>query len=106
MPDPGQRPKSSIPRGDTVRTDFDWSEVRPTTAIVETVADITGRDVLRMEPLHDVIQTDALDAVFRPTDGTARDNAETSVTVQYLDFAVTVRGDGAVVVRPAETLTS
>jgi hypothetical protein len=89
-----------------VRRVYDWSRVSPTTAVAETVAVAADRDVLAMEPLAGSVRVDALDDLFR-ADGSsdATFSVDTQLTVSYLGYRVTVRGDGMVVARPSEPST-
>lgn len=68
-------------------TDFD----RPSTAVVEAVAEATGRDVTAIEPLQYSIDTDALDALVtaseQPGDGVV-------VSFEYEGVGVRLNGDG------------
>lgn len=95
-------PKGMGTNGAVVRESYDWSRVRPTTAVVETVAAFADRDALGMEPLNESVPTDPLDALFRDADGTPREAPGTTVTLTYLGYDVTVGGDGLVTARPAE----
>lgn len=91
---------------ETIRREYDWSQVSPTTAVVEAVAAATGRDILAMEPLAESVHVDALDDLFR-TGGTCdrAASADTRLTVSYLDYRVTVHGDGVIIARPSEPRT-
>jgi hypothetical protein len=67
--------------------------------VVSEVADALGKDEMRVEPLNDVVDPDALDALFDVRmNGERRDDGG---RVQFrLDGCdVTVYGDGQVVVR-------
>lgn len=86
---------------ETIRREYDWSRVSPTTAVVEVVATAADRDVLAMEPLAERVRVDALDDLFRTGESSAAPTAvDTQLTVSYLGYRVTVHGDGLVVVRP------
>lgn len=97
---PDDEGASSDARG-PIRAEFDWSDVLPSTAVVETVAIATDREPMALGPLYDAIDPDALDTLVRsggtdPTDGIA------SVTFALDGHEVTVRRDGTVVVIPVE----
>lgn len=70
----------------------------PSVAVVEQIAAAEGVDPVDLDvSLYDVLDPDALDALFRPaTDG---DAATTRVTFPVADYQVTVTGDREVVVR-------
>lgn len=93
--EPGQRTDGS----NAIRTEFDWSVVPPSTAIVETVAARSGREPTTMNPIYDTVDTDAIDALIRSAERGAS-KEETSISFEFADHDVTVRSDGSVVVRP------
>lgn len=73
----------------------DWREHdSPCTAIVEVVAEATGREPTDLPPLYESIETDALDALV----STSTD-ASTRVTFDYAGVEVTVRSNGEFEVR-------
>lgn len=78
---------------DLVRERFDWSTVSPSTAVVETVASVAGRDPDEIEPLYESIDPEAMNALLART-------TETSVLVTLtLDaYEIVVRSKGDVVV--------
>lgn len=72
----------------------------PSEKVVEAVADLEGREPLRLEPpLFRVIDPDALDALFQPTTSGRRTGG--SVTFSYDGCEVTVGDDDLVRVRPS-----
>lgn len=78
----------------------------PSEAVVEAVAEVPGTaasgadDPTALPPLYDVVDTDALNALFeRAWDS---DVAGVSVTFRYADCIVTVEGTGGVGVRKIE----
>ena len=78
----------------TVR--YEWESMPPATAAVEAVADATGREPTKLEPLVRAVDPDALNALF---DGRAPAQGETAVSFGYAGCDVTVRGTGTIVVR-------
>lgn len=59
------------------------------TGIVETVAEAVGVDPTGLRtPLYEVLDPDALDALFRTADG--------AVTFEYLDYEVTAHATGEI----------
>jgi hypothetical protein len=77
-------------RATEVVREFDWHQVQPTTAIVETIAAATARDELDLEPL------------FRPGRHAESDRV-LEVTVNYSGYRVTVKGDGTVHARRVQS---
>lgn len=75
------------------------SSSSPVTTVVELVADREGTDPMELRPpLYDVIDPEALNALFAPTSrGRLRESGQ--VSFEYLGYDVTVRGDGDVSVR-------
>lgn len=98
MAEPGIRTEETS-GAEPVRADFDFSQVSPTTAIVETVATATGQDVLAMEPLAESVPTDPLDDLFRPDRNGSLDS-DAQLTVTYSGYRVTIDSGGTVVARP------
>jgi len=74
----------------TTWIDYDY----PSTAVVDAVAEATGRDQMDLERLQAYVDGDALDALL--TEGTASD---VSVTFTYGDVEVRVTARGDVDVR-------
>lgn len=64
------------------------------TAVVSAVADAKGVDPLELDPLYDVVDADALDAIFGPTEGEAARAA--TLTFRMAGCRVVVRGTGEV----------
>lgn len=86
------------PRTETYRTEYDWSRVSPSTAVLELVASISDEDPVDLEPLYDYVDPDALDALFDPDRG----GPASSVTFEFDVDTVTVHGDGTVAVHRRE----
>ncbi len=81
----------------TATRDPDESAVR---TVVEAVAEATGDDPLSMQPLYDVVDTEALDTVFEPSGGRAGPSGRVSFRFNGCD--VTVHADGRTVVSPVD----
>lgn len=64
---------------------------RPSTSVVGAVAEAKGVAAVDLSPLHDVVDPDALDALFD-------DRFGGTVTLRYEDRRVTVYADGEVAV--------
>lgn len=72
-------------------------------AVVEAVAEVKGVDMLDVGPLHDVVDMDALDAIFSRDNGATRRDLQ--VTFPLDGTEVTVYETGEVVVRPGDEAT-
>jgi len=70
------------------------SDTEPTTAIVETVATATDRDPLTLPPLHEFVDTDALNTLLASAHG----DEQLRVQFSYEGVTVTVSGDGSITV--------
>lgn len=92
----GRVKHDSSDEGDSVRVQCDWADVAPSTAVVEAVADVVGREPETLPTLYDVVETDGLDELLRSGDP---ELDGPSVTFWYADTLVTVYSDGVVVVR-------
>lgn len=75
---------------------YEWESMPPATAVVEAVADATGRGQTELEPLARAVDPDALNALF---DRGARDRDDTAVSFVYAGCGVTVQGTGTIAVR-------
>lgn len=73
-------------------------EESPVNTVVTTVAEVTKRSPLELEPLCEVIDPDALNELF----GGSRDGSSSlSVTFEYCGQAVTLTADRVRVASPA-----
>lgn len=70
-----------------VHTDTWTGYDHPSTAIVESVANATGRDVDRLPRLHDYVDGDAIDALLA--------GAEDSVSISFVYDGSRVHVDGS-----------
>lgn len=72
----------------------EWGAERPPSeAVVDAIAAATGRDPLQIEPLHNHVETDALNALLTPK--TASDDS-VQVTFSYEDLGVLVDSRGTI----------
>lgn len=73
---------------------YDWEDVTPSVAIVETVSVAADVDPIDLPTLNDVIDTDALDMIC------VNETRETELTLSfvYAGHEVTLLGDGTVIV--------
>lgn len=84
---------------ETIRAEFDWADVDPSTAVVETVATAADRDPMELEPLYNTVDTDALDNLLRS--GNSADGT-TTVSFTFEGHGVTAQREGSIIVRPIE----
>lgn len=99
-----ERPGEDGPTAETggsIRAEFDWSVVPPSTAVVETVAIAADREPTALEPLYDTVDPDALDTLFSSM-GTKTTDGDATVRFALDGYEVTVERHGTVVVRPDE----
>jgi len=102
MTDRSDEPEIASGNDRVVRAGYDWAAIPASTAVVETVADARDREPTGLDPLYQVVDTDALDALVRSS-GDGPVAGGTTVTFEVADTSVTVHGDGAVVVRPVDS---
>jgi hypothetical protein len=89
--------EDSFGRGEAHSRTFEWrTETSAAMAVVESVAAVTNQDPTEMVPLNDVVNTDALNNLFTPTDDNSR--ARGYVQFEYERCQVRVRADGTVLV--------
>jgi hypothetical protein len=96
MPDNDTLPDATNYRtsGPAVSRQFDFDETPPSEAVVRAVSAVTDSEPTSLEPLYETVDPEALDRLLRS--GTAG----MELTVRYLDFHVTLGGDGTVAVYP------
>ena len=71
-------------------------EKDPTFAVLEAVSSATGTDELELPPLYDVVDPDALDALFDGADPSPSDAL--SVSFSYAGFDVEIESGPAITV--------
>lgn len=81
-----------------VHAEYDWEEISPSLATIETVADAADCTQTALDPLYDSIDPDALNTLVRSTE-----RQDTTVSFFFDGYDVTVHSSGLVVVRPATT---
>ena len=100
-PGPPDRPDTPSGTDDAIRAEYDWTATTPSTAVIEKFAIASDREPTGIEPLYEVIDSDALNALVR-SNGTDSVGGGTTVSFEFAGQSVTVHGGGAVVVRPVE----
>jgi hypothetical protein len=83
------------------RQRFDWTETKPSAAVIEMVATALEVAPTEVEPLYNAVDPDALDRVVVDPVGD-RDTTAVEVSFTFADREVTVKGAGAVVVEPVD----
>lgn len=78
------------------RAEYEWAEVGPSTAVLETIAAALDRDPLALDPLYEYVDLDALDLLVR----SASPDEPTAVSFRFQSHRVRVDSTGKVVVRP------
>jgi hypothetical protein len=91
---------SDIAPGRT-RRHFDWTERKPSAAVVDVVATAVGAAPTEIEPLYNAVDPDALDRMVVDPVGD-RDTAAVEVSFTFADRKVIVEGAGAVIVEPVD----
>lgn len=80
------------------QTRFDWNGFfQPSTAVAEAVATATGREPTELEPIHESIDTDALDKIVTPTD--TEGDAPVNVSFMYEGVEVLVDSQRGIEIR-------
>lgn len=96
--DPDDRSGERDSESEAVRKKYDWSTVAPSTAVVETVSDVTDTDVLELRSLYDSVDPDAIDKLCR--DELTAGSDTVSISFEFEELNVTVRSDGGLTVSP------
>ena len=87
-----------------IRYPFDRSDTHATDAVLRAVATASNTDPEALPTLYDVVETDALSALF-DTSAWGPSDPSVVVTFEYAGYTVTVEGDGVVTVREAAVRT-
>lgn len=98
--------REAEPAEDTPDVDFpyhtniadDMRAGQTSAGVVLTLAEILGRPPEAMPSLQTGVDCDALDQLFHPQ-YTNQPSADTTVTIPYAGYTVTVRGDGCLRIR-------
>lgn len=88
------------PTTDDYYTNYATGDAPPSTVVPNAVAEITGREVDELRPLHRVLDPDALDALLDSRRVAAADDVEVSFT--YAGVGVTASSSGVVVLDPVD----
>lgn len=83
-----------------IEREYEWEAVDSVgSLVVDAVAEVSGKSPTDLEQLYARVDTDALDALFRPiADGPSRTGGK--VEFPFDDYVVSVHADGRVVVEP------
>ena len=71
---------------------YDWSEVPPSVAVVQTVSDLDDTEIEALPPLAHRVDVDALDNLLRETATT--DPEGVIVSIQYHGYDVSISSAG------------
>jgi len=86
--------------GETHTARYDWTRCdAPASSIVRTVAAVTGAEPTAMGPLHEVVDTAAVNQLFTREKVQARPDR---LSFRFENCDVSVHADGRVVVSPDE----
>jgi hypothetical protein len=80
--------------------DFSWDDGRSTSeVVVYAVAEISSRDAAKLRPLAEVIDPDALDAIFDQTGSEEARNAH--ISFEYNGYEITIFSHGRLTISEA-----
>lgn len=79
----------------TRRTEFNWTDVAPSIAVIEVIAEASGRDPTALEPLYESVDPDALDRLIRGN-GVGPNERMLAVSFSFAGYTVAVRSNGFV----------
>jgi hypothetical protein len=71
---------------------YEWSEVSPSVAVVETVADLDDAEIEALPPLAHVLDVDALDELLRGTERAEPDGIV--ISFRYREYEVSMSSSG------------
>lgn len=78
-----------------MQAEFDWTNVAPSTAVIEVTAEAANLDSTDLEPLYESVDPDALDRLFRDDRGGTTDRM-LSTSFWFSGFRVSIRSSGVV----------
>lgn len=84
---------------ETVRSQYDWSTISPSTAVVETVAVAVDRETTELDTLYDSLEPDALDTLIQKSSSSPA-LSPVRVTFTFADRHIVVDSEGEIVVEP------
>lgn len=86
------------PMTDTYHHQYDWDSPEPlSSAVITAVATVVDTEPTELEPLHDCVDPDALDALFRPL-SEDRPRSRGCISFTLDEYDVTVYGHGEIIV--------
>ncbi len=80
---------------DTYRFAYDQDTTTPSMAVVAALSEVVDADPIELDPLHDAVDTDALDVLVH---GPAATNGDVSVSFPVAEYAVTIHSPGVVTI--------
>jgi hypothetical protein len=94
-------PASGSSFGGTFSDEFDWSDIEPSTAVVEMVMTAAECGPTETEPLYGTVDPDALDALVGGSGSTSA--GDVTVEFSFNSHEVAVSSDGTVTIRALQT---
>jgi len=82
------------------RFEYDQGTTAASMAVVAALSEASDTDLMELQPLHETVDADALDALMS---GREADSDAIAVTLDVAAYTVTVYGDGEVAVSPSPT---
>jgi hypothetical protein len=83
-------------------SEFDNSDVSLDTIIISVIAQITGQSATDLQPLHDVVDPDALNRLIKDRPS-GLDHSKRQVEFTYQDLKIRILGSGVIKVYPSST---
>lgn len=85
-----------------MRTEYDWDDVMPSTAVVETVSRVSNRDSTETHPIYHAIDPDALDTLCGST-GSGPSAEHVSVEFVFEGYEVRVDSGGTIALKSMDS---
>lgn len=97
-----RRGGDSSPGEDGVfRVHYDWSEISPSTAVVEATARASDRETTGLDTLYAALDPDALDTLIE-RNGPSPGLSETTVSFIFQGRKISVHSSGEIVIAPVD----
>ena len=77
------------------RSEFDWTDVAPSTAVIELIAEESGQDPTELDPLYGSVDPEALDRLVS-SNGTNPHDHILAVSFSFDGYAVVIQSGGLV----------
>ena len=94
-PNSNGTPETIKEQANMKRREFDWTEITPSTAVIELIAEESGQDPTELDPLYESVDPEALDRLIS-SDGMNPHDHTLAVSFSYNEYTVVIQSKGLV----------